>query len=455
MVKPEKMEEKVDEIWEGKRSGRIFADIVPRKTSVRRKVINETLVTHIEPPVTKEEIEEISTSEVKRKRQVPGRRFWVRFGTLAMVVAVIVAAVFNFLPRAEIAVVLKKSSVNFEERIDVRKDIFSFRLENGRLLVPAEFFSNVKNLKLLFPATGRRQVEIKAQGQLKVYNAFSSQPQMLVANTRFSSPEGKIFRLVRPVTVPGAKVVNGQIVPSSIIVEVAADKAGAEFNLENSFGQWRIPAFSGTPRYDKFYAEAISPLTGGFVGEKAFPTENDINRGREEIEKNLRESLAGEMMAVQENLLFLDGATSFQTTKVEVDETADANGMFGIFAEAEMKQIGFNEKILKDALIVKLKPPLEENLKYSLEEKDFRVGYVLSAADFNKGFISFTARGGAVFQPPFNPEEFKRAVMGLKEEDLKIKTFAINGLERAKITLWPFWVHRVPNRLGAISVVVE
>ena len=62
----------------------------------------------------------------------------------------------------------------------------------------------------------------KAQGTLTIYNAYSSAPQTLVATTRFVTPDGKIFRLTNEVTVPGAKITNGQIVPSSINAPIAA-----------------------------------------------------------------------------------------------------------------------------------------------------------------------------------------------------------------------------------------
>lgn len=450
-MNPERLEPAVDELWRGKRKGeRVVADITPRQRKLEE----------ISPPKTPlppqpEPKPAVEFKRVKKPRQPLGKNFWLRLASVLLVGGVLVAAALVFLPRADITIVLKKSSLSFEEKIEAGKDIASVRQENGRILIPAEFLSAVKNIEFSFPASGREQVELKAQGNLLVYNAFSSEPQVLVANTRFVSPEGKLFRLTRQVTVPGAKVEGGQIIPSSILVAVTADKAGADYNLATSTGQWRIPGFSGTPRYEKFYAEAAGPLTGGFVGERAVPTEGDIELGKEKVEQTLRDVLRSQMLAVAENLKFVEGAASFKVNKMEVSPVADEAGMFSIFAEAEMKQIGFDEDFLKSALVNKLKPSLEANLGYLTESKDFTIAYAQPTVDFEKGTVVFTASGQILFQPPFKAGDFRKEVLGLDEAALRGKAFGIAGLERARLSFWPFWVNEVPRRESRVLITVE
>lgn len=443
-----------------RKSKRPVADILPRSATAGRQVVPSREKRLEEISIPKREIfieEEKEEKEIKRekiRKPVNWRLIW-RVGLVMGVVGVLVAAALIFLPRADIAISLNKSPLDFEQAVEARKDVFEISLKNGKIAIPAEFLTASKNIEMTFPATDRKKVELKAEGELTVYNSFSSDSQALVANTRFLSPEGKIFRLDKQIVVPGAKVVDGQIVPSSITVDVTADKAGEEFNLEKSSGKWRIPGFTGSPKYEKFYAEAVGAFTGGFIGEKAVPTPDDVTQGKQKIEQTLRDVLKSQMLAVEENLRFLNEATLFKLNKVEVNETADENNLFRIFGEAEMRQIGFNENILREALLNKLKPPLEANLGYGLNQKSFEFSYQGAAADFENGVLAFNVKGNIVFVFPFNIGDFKKEILGFDETELRSRTAGIPGLEKARIAFWPFWVHQVPSRENRILITVE
>jgi len=305
-----------------------------------------------------------------------------------------------------------------------------------------------------FPASGYQKVESKAKGKLTVYNAFSSEPQILVATTRFLSPDGKIFRLDKAVVIPGAKIVDGKVVPSSIMVEVTADKAGIEYNIGKPSGRWFIPGFSGTPKYDKFYAEAASVFEGGFVGEKAVPTD-DINKAKAVLEQTLKDTLFSQLLAVSNELKFIEEMSMFKLVKFEINSNVDADNNFSAFGEGEMYRIGFKEENLKDALIKKISQPLQAKLTYPLVVNKFDFKYSGSQVDFDKGIASLTVSGQAIFVPAFDKEAFKKEIVKLKGEALREKTYKINGLERARIVFWPFWVNSVPSRENRINLVLE
>jgi hypothetical protein len=113
--------------------------------------------------------------------------------------------------------------------------------------------------------TGVKEVETKASGQIIIYNAFSSATQPLVRNTRFETPDGKIYRIKQSLSVPGASIKDGETIPGSIEATVYADEAGEEYNI--SLTDFTIPGFKGGPRFDKFYARSKTPMSGGFMGK--------------------------------------------------------------------------------------------------------------------------------------------------------------------------------------------
>ncbi|MDZ4285384.1 MAG: hypothetical protein U1A23_00480, partial [Candidatus Sungbacteria bacterium] len=71
--------------------------------------------------------------------------------------------------------------------------------------VPAEFLSFDGSASEDFDATGNDYVNQKASGRVKIYNVFGATPQALVANTRFVTDSGILFRLTKSVVIPGAK----------------------------------------------------------------------------------------------------------------------------------------------------------------------------------------------------------------------------------------------------------
>ena len=94
------------------------------------------------------------------------------------------------------------------------------------------------------------EVAQKSKGKITVYNEYGSSPQILIATTRFQSVEGLIFRTLKTISVPGARVENGKTIAGAIDVEVIADKAGQVYNVAP--GKFTIPAFKEKGDADRF-----------------------------------------------------------------------------------------------------------------------------------------------------------------------------------------------------------
>src|SRR3989344_2102405 len=75
--------------------------------------------------------------------------------------------------------------------------------------IPGNFFEEELEVSQEFKATGKTKIAGKARGQIRVYNAYSTSSQSLIANTRFISAEGKLFKSIKAVTIPGGKQSGG------------------------------------------------------------------------------------------------------------------------------------------------------------------------------------------------------------------------------------------------------
>jgi hypothetical protein len=137
--------------------------------------------------------------------------------------------------------------------------------------------------------TGEQRVTKKSSGQIVIYNNFSTQPQVLIKNTRFETPDGKIFRIDSGTTVPGIKKINGKNVPGSVTVTVYADEAGTEYNI--GLVDFTIPGFKSSPRYDKFYGRSKTVMSGGASGMVKTISDTDRETAKEMLTKSLNEKL--------------------------------------------------------------------------------------------------------------------------------------------------------------------
>lgn len=117
-------------------------------------------------------------------------------------------------------------------------------------------------------SSGTAHVANSATGNITVYNAYATQAQPLIKNTRFMAPDGKIYRIHSAITVPGAtKKADGSLTPGSITATVFADAPGAEYNRTDDV-QFSLPGFAGQPQATKIYAKSQGAIAGGLVGDQ-------------------------------------------------------------------------------------------------------------------------------------------------------------------------------------------
>lgn len=359
--------------------------------------------------------------------------------------------VLFYLPEADITLTLKKTTVPLDGTVFVDSGITSPDLSAQNVVIPGEVLSAHQNLQMEFSASGTEIVSNKASGKLTIYNAFSSQPQVLVAATRFASPDGKIVRLNERVTIPAAKIMNGKILPSLIEAAVTADSAGAEYNLPAGT-KWTIPGFKGTAKYDGFYAVNAEALEGGAIGEQAVPTKDDETSAKAKTESALRDALSAQMeLLMSKDLKLLDGATLFTVTKETVRPVEGRANAFSVYVEGTLKEFLFNEPMLRKALTDKAK----QSLPNDLEAIAFNASYGTPQIDFQKETMQLPVTGFVLFATPVDIASLTDSLKGKDERSVRRTIFSLPGLESATVTLRPFWVRRVPSNPLKIHIAAE
>lgn len=423
-----------------------------------KKQKEDKFTIHEEEDVSDEKAEEELSTLPKERKEKEGikisglsllKRIVLWGGGLSVFAAVVVVAIFA-LPRVAVSLDFEKTEWDFVGSFKVGTSIKENSFDGDTVYLRGVKFSEKKNVTESYHASGVDFVERKARGTIIVYNAFSSEPQELVKTTRFVTPEGKIYRTDNNITVPGAQIIDSEIVPSSTEVRVTADEAGEGFNI-SPVPRFRIPGFQGSPKYDGFYGESTESMIGGFVGERKVPTDEDISSARAEILSTIEAAAKTQLfLNLPSDTKVLDGTYDFSITDENIDDFTGETEMFSITAFGEASVVVFRE----DELIEIFENHVEEGAGVDLTVKDYAIEYGEPRID-DSGQVSVAIKVESVWTRPFDTEEFISEAAGKSESELKTLIFSIPGVSSGEVRFWPFWVNKVPDKDTRIIVDVN
>lgn len=364
-----------------------------------------------------------------------------------------VGALTFLYPRVTVAVTAKQ----LETPVEVFVTIDGKRQET----VPNEgkmrgkLFSAIEETTHIFPATGKDKIVAKAQGKLTIFNAFSAKPQTLVATTRFETSDGKVFRLVKAVTVPGATLTNGSIKPASVVADVQADKPGPRYNIDSA--DFTIPGFKGTPKFTGFYAKSYTSMKGGAEGQTAVATENDLAKAR----GLLREELAGTLAEKLRQSLPQGWTTLTESIKYEIIAATPsvspgtAADNFQMHFKLGLIAMSYPQSELETLVKERLK---EAPIDIPSETRNAHIESIRAEQprlDESKQFFSALLKATVKIKAQLDENVLKQEIIGKSETALKEYLRNHRSIQTVKVTFWPFWVKRVPRRESLVTITID
>lgn len=427
-----------------------------QKTSARRARSIESAESAVEEKPGKSFTEAMEArprrgEPVRPHRSSRGVSVWVGVGIALGLIALSAIALF-VLPEADITVVTEKKSWEYSGVLSIDKSASQVDLATSK--VPGQIFVVRDSVTKRVPATGKQYVSRKATGTLTVFNAYSSQPQSIVASTRFVTPDGIIFRSASAITIPGAKIENGKIIPSSIDIQVIADKPGVQANV-GPVARLSIPGFAKTPKYDGFYGSLKDGASGGFVGETSVPTEKDVALAKEQGATTLQAELQNKITAsVPPEFSVLAGATKFTILKQSVQSEASSDGTVGVVTEGQLSILAFREQDVKKFLQLKLRKEIGEEYRIDIEELAYGA-LNPKAVVVGSGHMLVPVTYSATLSYGVTAQMIQDKIAGQPKADLNKLILEIEGISGGKASLQPFYVKTVPKNSDKIKVTIE
>ena len=392
-------------------------------------------------------------STVKRKLPRPKlvlKKKTIFLAVLAVILIAGTVSAYFFLPVVRIEIWLKTDNLNVKQEVEINKETKIVDALNHTL--PGRIITEEQALSKEFKATGKITKEEKAEGTIRIFNDYSTASQSLVAGTRFVSDEGKLFRLVEKVVVPGQSTEKGKLIPGSVDVLVRADTAGPDYNIGVS--TFSIPGFAGTPRYTAFYAKSFLAMAGGFKGESPAVSPEDLENAKKSLTAEVKEkinnvfmsrALPGLVLAQEKNpIIITDDSSSIkpgQTTETFSYEVK-AKGRAVLLSEEYLKEIAktyFINELIEDQKF------LVESIKINslVEEIDEALGAAKLALeisgktyqDLEAGFVKDQLKGKPV-------QEVEKSFQELSQ------------ISQAKIRIVPSFFKNLPQDVRKVEIKI-
>ncbi|MBI2053588.1 MAG: hypothetical protein HYT41_02500 [Candidatus Sungbacteria bacterium] len=331
-------------------------------------------------------------------------------------------------------------------------DTSAAKVQIPRRIIPAEKLSFAKTVTREFVATGRDSGAARARGTVKITNSFSSSPQPLVAGTRLATSGGALYRLVKPVTVPGATTMQGKLVPQSIDAEAAADIPGEEGNMAGPLAL-TIPGFKGTPQYEGFSASAPHGFAGGSRGASSVITKDDLKRAEEETTKAAFDELKDEIgRTIPAGFSSPEALREITITKVTAPAAGTVIEKFTVTASAVGRALVFRpedaEELIKSFA-------LEDMDSQELVAGSANLSYHARTTDFAKGRADVVVNGTVQARAVISRDQLIALVAGKKQGSISDLLKSRPELKDYTLSLFPPWRSSVPGDTGKIRFVVE
>jgi len=287
------------------------------------------------------------------------------------------------------------------------------------------------------PATEIAQGQ--ASGLVTIINNNTA-AQALVATTRLLTPTNLLFRIQSSVNVPA----GGQVE-----VLAKADQDGDQYLIGPT--KFTIPGLNQNLQ-QKIYAESsgqmtLEKITAQIVSQEVY--DQAKNQLIDEIKGQTFLALAdqlGENETIKEDALAVEILS--EETNIDIGEKKND---FSITLKTKVKTLAFNETELRNKIIEELQGSLAAGDQAEYDNPQMTLQIELSSKDLN----NIATITGQYQIKVINKEIDLNKIKGLAKQEAEAVLNNLDNVESAQVSLWPFWLTKVPVDEGKIELVIN
>lgn len=371
------------------------------------------------------------------RRQTPSLDQPVRFYKiialtfLCLTLLLLGIIVFMSSKRATIVIESKASPVDVSGTVTIGK-------KDSAALV-GSVTSTIATARSSFAPTAVQMVTGTAVGQVTLHNETSA-PQALIVKTRLLTPEGILFRLNQPVTVPAK---------GTVVADVYADQAGPAGDIGPA--KFTIPGLS-LDKQAVIYATSESAMKGG-VSRVGIVSRGDMDSAEKKIREQLQEN---GKQSLQRSHSELTGA--FLVDQVIVTSTVPVGGEaseFVVSATGRVVGVFTSQNDVRKVSEALLEKRAAGDSTTIVPGKEAPV-VTIETFDVTKGEATATVFGNGTAMLNPNSKQLEKSMFFGKSRD-EVRRYLVNldHVRGVDIKFSPAWMLSVPYIADHVEVIVK
>lgn len=312
--------------------------------------------------------------------------------------------------------------------------------------LPFEVITVEKVASVSVESEGTETVNQSAQGTIVIENK-QDVPQQLIKNTRFETPDGKIFRIRDSVTVP--KAANGT--PGTLETTVYADATGESYNVGPT--TFTLPGLKGGATFTQVTASSKEAMKGGFAGPRPSVATATREKKGDELRAELTPAIdAALKAAIPEGYVLIPGAS--RMTYEPQPDSAAAGGKVEISQKATATAVVFPSGALAKALAYQVVGSYSGQPVTLEKESGLTLVPVGDLPGVGATEFAFSLSGTATVLWTVDESKIAAAVAGKSRSSAETVLSGFPEVERASLVLRPFWSTSFPSDPAKIKVSV-
>jgi len=377
-----------------------------------------------------------TTPSKKKKEKISSFQQRVTLAFLALSLLLVFLIIYFSLAQVKIYITPQSSTIKTTFKVEILTD--TQEILAGTNIMPGAITTFVDKQEKTFAIPEGGTVEGTARGKVTIINNYSKN-QPLIKTTRLLTPDGKLFRLDKTVTVPAG---------GSIEVEVYADQPGPEYDIDPT--KFTIPGlWEGLQ--DKIYAESNEKFTGGLRQEKVATAEL-IEKTAESFIKEARELAKSQIKPTQEEnfITFAMGGSTW-SSDVEAGQTAEK---LTITVETPITTIEFKKENLQNIALNNLiaqTPARQQFISADFPTLKFELVDINEKQ--NSATLAVSLEGKSATRLNKNNLDITK-LQGKNKQELISYLTSLPEIADIKVIFTPAWMGKVPPMRDHIYIEI-
>lgn len=370
-----------------------------------------------------------------------------RLGIVLVVLAMLLIGgglvyAFVVMPKATVAITTDSQTVSSDLELTLSTE--AQKMDEDKLIIPAEAQSMSKSYSQDAPATGQRNDGEKAAGSFAAINCTDNAVTIPAGSA--VSAGGKTYIVQETTKVPGSNFTSGGVCKNDgkASVDIEALRQGTEYNVSGA-------TFSSSS------IKGTGSASGGTDQIVKIVSQGDIDNAKSKIANQDTMAIKNDLSAALKGKNLMPVVSTFLPGDQEVTTNAkagDAADSVRVTATVPYTMLGVKENDLRKLVMNNVEKEIDTKKQKISDDGVKKVVFSQESAG-SSTVAQVLAKVKSTAGPEINVSQLKKDVGGKKVNDVREMLKSTPGITDVQVEYSPGWVSRVPKNTEKITVTID